>query len=170
MLTFIIHRTLLSLLTIWALSVISFVVIQLPPGDFVDTYILDLVQGGAQGAETTPAMLDLAAGLRLQFGLDKPIYVQYAKWMWRVLRGDLGQSLVFNQSVAEIITERLLMTIILAGTTAMFAWGLSIPIGIYSAVRQHSIEDYTFTFLGFMGLAVPDFLLALWLLWLSFFR
>jgi len=168
MLTFIIHRTLLSLLTIWALSVISFVVIQLPPGDFVDTYILDLVQGGAQGAETTPAMLDLAAGLRLQFGLDKPVYVQYAKWMWRVLRGDLGQSLVFNQSVSEIITERLLMTIILAGTTAMFAWGLSIPIGIYSAVRQHSIEDYTFTFLGFMGLAVPDFLLALWLLWISF--
>ena len=168
MLTFIIHRTLLALLTIWALSVISFVVIQLPPGDFVDTYILDLVQGGAEGAETTPAMLELAAGLRAQFGLEKPIYVQYAKWVWRVVRGDLGQSLVFHQSVAEIITERLLMTIILAGTTAMFAWGLSIPIGIYSAVRQHSIEDYTFTFLGFMGLAVPDFLLALWLLWISF--
>ena len=168
MLSFIIRRTLLSLLTIWALSVISFVVIQLPPGDFVDTYILDLVQGGAQGAETTPAMLELAAGLRTQFGLDKPLYVQYAKWIWRVVRGDLGQSLVFHQSVSEIITERLLMTIILAGTTALFAWGLSIPIGIYSAVRQHSIEDYTFTFLGFMGLAVPDFLLALWLLWVSF--
>jgi peptide/nickel transport system permease protein len=168
MLTFIIRRTLLALLTIWALSVISFIVIQLPPGDFVDTYILDLVQGGAQGAETTPAMLDLAAALRTQFGLDKPIYVQYSKWMWKVVRGDLGRSLVFQKPVAEIIAERLLMTIILAGTTALFAWGLSIPIGIYSAVRQHSIEDYTFTFLGFMGLAVPDFLLALWLLWVTF--
>ncbi len=168
MLSFIIRRTLLSLLTIWALSVISFVVIQLPPGDFVDTYILDLVQGGAQGAETTPAMLDLAAGLRVQFGLDRPMYVQYAKWIWKVVRGDLGRSLVFQKPVSEIISERLLMTIILAGTTALFAWGLSIPIGIYSAVRQHSIEDYTFTFLGFMGLAVPDFLLALWLLWVTF--
>lgn len=168
MLSFIFRRTLLSLLTIWALSVISFVVIQLPPGDFVDTYILDLVQGGAQGAETTPAMLDLAAGLRVQFGLDRPMYVQYAKWIWKVVRGDLGRSLVFQKPVSEIISERLLMTIILAGTTALFAWGLSIPIGIYSAVRQHSIEDYTFTFLGFMGLAVPDFLLALWLLWVTF--
>ena len=168
MLSFIIRRTLLSLLTIWALSVISFVVIQLPPGDFVDTYILDLVQGGAQGAETTPAMLDLAAGLRVQFGLDRPMYVQYAKWIWKVVRGDLGRSLVFQKPVSEIISERLLMTIILAGTTALFAWGLSIPIGVYSAVRQHSIEDYTFTFLGFMGLAVPDFLLALWLLWVTF--
>lgn len=134
----------------------------------MDTYILDLVQGGAQGAETTPAMLDLAAGLRVQFGLDRPIYVQYAKWIWKVVRGDLGRSLVFQKPVSEIISERLLMTIILAGTTALFAWGLSIPIGIYSAVRQHSIEDYTFTFLGFMGLAVPDFLLALWLLWVTF--
>jgi peptide/nickel transport system permease protein len=105
---------------------------------------------------------------RIQFGLSKPQYVQYGKWMWRVVRGDLGQSLVFHQSVLDIISERLLMTVILAGTTAMFAWGLSIPIGIYSAVRQHNIEDYTFTLLGFMGLAVPDFLLALWLLWISF--
>ena len=168
MLTFIIRRSLLALLTIWALSVISFIVIQLPPGDFVDTYILDLVQGGAQGAETTPAMLDLATALRTQFGLDKPVYVQYSKWMWKVVRGDLGRSLVFQKPVSEIIAERLLMTIILAGTTALFAWGLSIPIGIYSAVRQHSIEDYTFTFLGFIGLAVPDFLLALWLLWVTF--
>ena len=94
MLTFIVRRTLLALLTIWALSVISFIVIQLPPGDFVDTYILDLVQGGAQGAETTPAMLDLAAALRTQFGLDRPMYVQYSKWIWKVVRGDLGRSLV----------------------------------------------------------------------------
>ena len=77
-------------------------------------------------------------------------------------------SLIAVVPVKDLIMERLLMTVILAGTTALFAWGLSIPIGIYSAVRQHSIADYTFTFVGFLGLAVPDFLLALWLLWISF--
>jgi peptide/nickel transport system permease protein len=83
-------------------------------------------------------------------------------------QGDFGTSLEFAKPVIELVRERLLMTVILAGTTALFAWGVSIPIGIYSAVRQHSIEDYTFTFIGFMGLAVPDFLLALWLLWITF--
>ena len=168
MITFIVRRSLLSLLTIWALSVISFVVIQLPPGDFVDTYILDLVQGGDLALPDTPAMRDLAKTLRAQYGLDRPMIVQYFKWVWPVMRGDFGQSLVFQQPAATVIGERLLMTVLLAGTTAMFAWGLSIPIGIYSAVRQHSVEDYTVTFLGFMGLAVPDFLLALWLLWVTF--
>jgi peptide/nickel transport system permease protein len=168
MITFIIRRSLLSLLTIGALSVISFVVIQLPPGDFVDTYILDLVQGGDLALPDTPAMRDLADSLRTQYGLDRPMVVQYFKWVWPVMHGDFGQSLVFQQPAASVIGERLLMTVILAGTTAMFAWGLSIPIGIYSAVRQHSVEDYTVTFIGFLGLAVPDFLLALWLLWISF--
>jgi peptide/nickel transport system permease protein len=168
MITFIVRRSLLSLLTIWALSVISFVVIQLPPGDFVDTYILDLVQGGDLSLPDTPAMRDLADTLRMQYGLDRPLIVQYFKWVWPVMHGDFGQSLVFQQPAASVIGERLLMTIILAGTTALFAWGLSIPIGIYSAVRHHSVEDYAVTFVGFLGLAVPDFLLALWLLWVSF--
>ena len=96
------------------------------------------------------------------------MYVQYVKWAWRVVQGDFGQSLEFQKPVSEIILGRLFMTVILAGTTALFAWGISIPVGIYSAVRQHSIEDYTITFIGFMGLAVPDFLLALWLLWVTF--
>jgi peptide/nickel transport system permease protein len=168
LLTFITRRTLLGLLTIWALSVISWVIIQLPPGDFVDTYVHDLVQGaGFGGTEDSPAMVILEAGLREQHGLDKPTYVQYSMWVWRMAHGDLGQSLIFQKSVSEVISERLLMTVILAGTTALFAWGLSIPIGIYSAVRQHSVEDYTVTFIGFLGLAVPDFLLALWLLWIG---
>ena len=106
--------------------------------------------------------------LRHQYGLDRPLYVQYGKWIWKMGHGDFGNSLEFSKPVIDIVRERLLMTIILAGTTALFAWGLSIPIGIYSAVRQHSIEDYTFTFIGFLGLAVPDFLLALWLLWITF--
>jgi peptide/nickel transport system permease protein len=167
MLMFILRRSLLALLTIWALSVISFVIIQLPPGDFVDTYIQELMFGNvATGAVVGGGKFE--STLREQFGLNKPIYVQYAKWAAKLVQGDFGQSLEFQKPVSEIVRERLLMTVILAGTTALFSWALSIPIGIYSAVRQHSIEDYTITFIGFLGLAVPDFLLALWLLWVTF--
>jgi peptide/nickel transport system permease protein len=169
MLTFILRRALLSLLTIWVLSVISFFIIQLPPGDYVDTYIIELMTGGYESGDSGGGATEaLEKTLRSQYGLDKPMYVQYVKWAWRVLQGDFGQSLEFQRPVSEVILERLLMTVILAGTTAFFAWGISIPIGIYSAVRQHSIEDYTITFIGFLGLAVPDFLLALWLLWVTF--
>ncbi len=169
MLTFILRRALLSILTIWALSVLSFIIIQLPPGDYVDTYIIELMTGGYESGDSGGGVTDaLEKTLRAQYGLDRPMYVQYSKWAWRVLQGDFGQSLEFEKPVSEIVRERLLMTIILAGSTALFAWGISIPIGIYSAVRQHSIEDYTITFIGFMGLAVPDFLLALWLLWITF--
>ena len=169
MLTFILRRALLSILTIWALSVLSFIIIQLPPGDYVDTYIIELMTGGYESGDSGGGVTDaLEKTLRAQYGLDKPMYVQYSKWAWRVLQGDFGQSLEFEKPVSEIVRERLMMTIILAGTTALFAWGISIPIGIYSAVRHHSIEDYTITFIGFMGLAVPDFLLALWLLWITF--
>jgi|SaaInl4_135m_RNA_FD_contig_41_1826291_length_1579_multi_6_in_0_out_0_2 peptide/nickel transport system permease protein len=168
MLTFIARRAMLATLTIWALSVLSFLIIQLPPGDFVDTYVQELFAGSwatGGGGAVTEALEDT---LREQFGLDKPFIYQYGKWAWKMVQGDFGQSLEFQKPVAEIVRERLLMTIILAGVTALFAWGISIPIGIYSAVRQHSIEDYTVTFIGFMGLAVPDFLLALWLLWITF--
>ena len=169
MLTFVVRRALLSILTIWALSVLSFFIIQLPPGDYVDTYIIELMTGGYESGDSGGGVTEaLEKTLRAQYGLDRPMYVQYSKWAWRVLQGDFGQSLEFEKPVAEIVRERLLMTIILAGSTALFAWGISIPIGIYSAVRQHSIEDYTITFIGFMGLAVPDFLLALWLLWITF--
>jgi peptide/nickel transport system permease protein len=167
MLMFIVRRSLLALLTIWALSIISFVIIQLPPGDFVDTYIQELMFGNvATGAVVEGGKFETT--LREQFGLDKPLYVQYAKWAVKLLQGDFGQSLEFQKPVSELVSERLLMTVILAGTTALFSWALSIPIGIYSAVRQHSVEDYTITFIGFLGLAVPDFLLALWLLWVTF--
>jgi peptide/nickel transport system permease protein len=168
MLTFIARRAMLAAITIWALSLLSFLIIQLPPGDFVDTYVQELFVGSwATGGGGAP-MEAMEQTLREQFGLNKPFIVQYGKWAWKMVQGDFGQSLEFQEPVAEVVRERLLMTIILAGSTALFAWGVSIPIGIYSAVRQHSIEDYTFTFIGFMGLAVPDFLLALWLLWITF--
>jgi len=170
MLTFIVRRVFLALITIWALTIISFVVIQLPPGDFVDTYVQQLLEGGGGPGSGGNVVMEESLGraLRAQYGLDKPMIVRYFKWMWSAVQGDFGRSLEFQKPVYEIVSERLLMTIILAGTTALFAWGLSIPIGIYSAVRQHSIEDYAVTFIGLMGLAVPDFLLALWLLWITF--
>ena len=172
MLNFIVRRTLLALLTIWALSIISFVVIQLPPGDYIDTYVTALLEGsgspGGGGARGGVFSETVAKTLRAQHGLDKPVFVQYTRWAWNMARLDFGQSLEFQKPVAELVQERLLMTVILAGTTALFAWGISIPIGIYSAVRQHSVEDYAFTFVGFIGLAVPDFLLALWLMWITF--
>ena len=165
MLTFIIRRALLALLTVWALSLISFVIITLPPGDFVSGYIEEVL--GADAA-TSKAAAELEKSLRIQYGLDQPMFIQYAKWAWKLLHFDLGISLEFRQPVRQVIGERLLMTVILAGSTALMAWALSIPIGIYSAMRQHSLEDYTVTFIGFLGLAVPDFLLALVLLWISF--
>ena len=164
MLAFIIRRALLALLTIWALSLISFVIITLPPGDFVSGYI-ERVMGA--DAATSEGAAELERSLRQQYGLDQPMIVQYAKWFWKVLNFDLGFSLEFQLPVKQVIGERLLLTVILAGSTAIMAWALSIPIGIYSAMRQHSIEDYTVTFIGFIGLAVPDFLLALILLWIS---
>ena len=143
---------------------ISWVIIELPPGDFVDLYVQELI-GDMSGSELSDM---IEAGMRQHYGLDKPSVYRYGKWMWHMLQGDLGMSLEFGLPVTRVISERLLMTVILAVTTAIFAWGLAIPIGIYSAVRQHSPEDYIFTFVGFLGLAVPDFLLALWLLWVSF--
>ena len=125
----------------------------------------ELIQGGSKFAQTILNDPELRGALEEQFGLDKPSYVRYAKWMWRMVHGDLGNSTEYEKPLTEVIGERLLMTIILATTTAILAWGLAVPIGIYSAVRQYSPEDYIFTFLG---LAVPDFLLALWLLWISF--
>ncbi len=168
MLNFIIRRSLLALLTIWALSVMSFVIIQLPPGDYADQYVQELLQGGWASGGAGAIAEEMERNLRREYGLDQPLFVQYVKWAWRMVQGDFGQSLEFQKPVRDVVGERLLMTVILAGTTALFAWGLSIPIGIYSAVRHHRIEDYTVTFIGFVGLAVPDFLLALWLLWMSF--
>ena len=169
MFRFIVQRLLLGLLTLIVLTAISWIIIELPPGDFVDMYVEELLGGGGDYSAGAGYIGDvMEKNLRQQYGLDAPTHVRYGKWMWRMMRGDLGLSLEFGEPVTHVIGERLLLTIILAGTTAVFAWGLSIPIGIYTAVRQHKPEDYAFTFLGFLGLAVPDFLLALWLMWISF--
>ena len=155
MLRYLVQRVGYGLITIWAISVLSFVIIQLPPGDYVTSYIAALeAQGGRVAAEE-------ADSLRIQYGLGDPIYVQYAKWIGQVLRGNLGVSFQYSVPVTQVIGERLLLTIVLALGSVLFVWVTAIPIGILSAVRQYSIQDYLATTIGFLGLAVPDFLLAL---------
>ena len=162
MVGFMTRRMGLAVLTIAAISVLSFVIIQLPKGDYIDNYILTLELEGI------PISLEEAEALRAYYGMDKPLAFQYLKWIGRMLGGDFGYSYQLEIPVKKLIAERLLFTVVLTGTTVLVTWTFAIPVGIYSAVRQHSVGDYTFTFLGFTGLAVPDFLLGLLLMYLAF--
>ena len=166
MITFIVRRFLLGVFTLWVISIIAFLVVTLPPGDFVDDYIANLVGEAGQG---TPAADLLEDQLRAEYGLDQPVFYQYLKWMSKVLRGDLSFSVEFNRPVREVVWDKLPLTMIVAGTTILFTWTMAIPLGIYAAVRHRTIEDYSLTFIGFIGLAVPDFLLALAFLWIGWF-
>ena len=157
-----IRRTLLGLVTIWAVSVVSFAIISLPPGDYVSAYIAQLSLSGE------PVSEEEAANLRELYGLGSPIYIQYFKWASQAARGNFGVSMQWQRPVMETIGDRLWLTVALAFFAVMLTWMLAIPIGIYSAVRQYSIADYSFTFIGFFGLAIPNFLLALVLMYLGF--
>ena len=162
MLGYLTRRLFYAVLAIWAVTMISFFIINLPPGDYVSSYVAQLaIQGSIIQAEE-------ADNLREFYGLDKPMYVQYFKWMNQILHGNLGFSFEFGLPVNDVIGERLLLTMILAAGTIVFIWLVAIPIGIVSAVRQYSIWDHTFTFFGFVGLAVPDFLLALVMMYFAF--
>jgi peptide/nickel transport system permease protein len=162
MFSYILQRVILALITIWAISVIAFIIIQLPPGDYVTAYI------AATQASGDSVSNDLAESLRQQYALDRPIHEQYFRWMQQVLRGNFGVSFEWRRPVTEVIGDRLGFTVIVALSAIIFTWALALPIGIYSAVRKYSFGDYLFTFIGFIGLAIPDFLLALLLLYLSF--
>jgi peptide/nickel transport system permease protein len=161
-LRYIARRLALGVLTLWAISVLSFIIIQLPPGDFVTTYIAKLSESGSTGS------LSAVEGLRHTYGLDQPMYVQYLKWIGQVLHGNLGMSLDWNRPVADLIGERLVLTLVVAVAAIIFTWAIALPIGIYSALRKYSIGDYVLTFLGFFGLGVPSFLLALVLMYVGF--
>ena len=162
MVSYIVRRFLAGLLTIWAATVISFVVIQLPPGDFVTSYIAALQSTG------TVLSQEEAEALRQQYGLDRPMHIQYIKWMGLMLEGNYGMAMEYNRPVREVIGDRMAITIVISLAAVLFIWIVSLPIGIYSAVRQYSIGDYFFTFLGFVGIAIPNFMLALILLYVSF--
>lgn len=143
-----------------AVSVVAFIIIQLPPGDYLSSYILQLK---AQGTEVGEAEI---ASLRKRYGLDLPVYLQYFKWMKGLFQGNLGMSLQYNKPVSELIGERLVLTIIISLFTLIFMYIVAIPIGIYSATHQYSTGDYIFTTVGFAGLAIPNFLFALILMFL----
>jgi peptide/nickel transport system permease protein len=162
MLAYITRRLFAGILTIWAASLLSFLVIQLPPGDYVTAYIANLQAMG------TAVRAEEAEALRQQYGLDQPIYVQYAKWMGLMLRGNFGLSMEYNLPVTQVIATRLSNTVIFTSAAVVFIWLIALPVGIYSAVRQYSLIDYIATFVAFTGVAVPSFMLALVVLYVGF--
>ncbi|PON18519.1 ABC transporter permease [Candidatus Entotheonella serta] len=162
MLIYLVRRFFLAVITVWAVSLISFAIIQLPPGDFVTAYIGQLQ---TMGTIVTQAE---AEALRIEYGLDRSFAVQYYKWLNRILEGDFGLAMEYRRPVLDVIGDRLWLTAALTFTSIMFTWVLAIPIGIYSAVKQYSLGDYFFTFVGFLGLALPNFLLALVVLYVGF--
>ncbi|MBY5705163.1 ABC transporter permease [Rhizobium leguminosarum] len=159
---FIIRRLLYMIPMMFAISVVTFIIIQLPPGDFLTALTARLA---SQNETIDPGVI---AGLRERYGLDQPWAVQYWKWISGILlRGDFGQSLDWNKPVSELIWARMGLTMVVSVTTLLFVWAVAFPIGIYSAVRQYSVGDYVATFFGFLGLAIPNFLLALVLMYVS---
>ena len=162
MANYIVRRILIAMLTVWFVTIVSFVIIQLPPGDFITTYIIQLEELGSNVGEET------AEHLREIYGLDQPAYVQYWKWIRNVVQGKFGFSIDHQRPVGDVVGDRLGMTMVISLTAILLTWVVALPIGIYSAVRQYSIADYIFTVIGFIGVATPSFLLALVVMYLGF--
>ncbi len=162
MLRFLVTRSLWMVPSLFVISFLAFVLIQLPPGDYVTTYIATLA------ASNEVVDQNQAADLRQRFGLDQPMIVQYWKWITGILlRGDFGLSFEWQQPVSELIWERMALTLVLTFSTLLATWAIALPVGVYSAVRKYSIGDYVATFFSFLGLAIPSFLLALVLMYLA---
>ncbi|HEX3366092.1 ABC transporter permease [Phenylobacterium sp.] len=159
---FILRRLALSVVTIWVISVISYVIIQLPPGDFVSSYVAQLAQSGAIGSG------DDLARLRADYGLDQPMFIRYAHWAWGVLRGNLGWSLDWGRPVADLIGERIGMTLLLSLTALALSWILALPIAVYCAANRGTPGDYFFATLGLTGVALPNFLLSLGVMYVGY--
>ncbi|MET0257170.1 MAG: ABC transporter permease, partial [Methylobacterium sp.] len=162
MLRFILRRIAYMVPTLFAVSIVAFVIIQLPPGDYLTTLMADWASGGGAVEMGTVEVL------RERYGLDQPIWIQYFYWISGIVtRGDFGISFELNRPVTDVIWGRLGYTFLISFCTLLFIWALALPIGIYSAVKQYSIGDYVATFFGFLGLAIPNFLLALVLMYVT---
>ena len=145
-----------------AVSFLSFVLIQLPPGDYVTTYIATLAASNEVVDQNT------AAELRNRFGLDQPMIVQYWKWISNIVfHGDFGLSFEWQQPVGDLIWERMALTLLLTLSALLVTWGVALPVGVFSAVKKYSISDYLVTGMSFLGLAIPSFLLALVLMYVA---
>ena len=170
MLAYIVRRTLIAAFTLLVISFVSFVIIQLPERDILDYYMMEVGQRTLASDYENLTPQDIA-DLRHRWGLDRPLVVQWADWVTDIVRGDWGYAIFYNDlrfSIVDTIKERTPPTIALTAFVIVVTWMFAIPVGIYSAVRQYSIGDYAFTFLGFAGLAIPDFLFALVLMYLLF--
>jgi peptide/nickel transport system permease protein len=160
---FILRRLLMLVPFLFLVSALAFIVIQLPPGSFIDTYRRNLE---AQGGTVNEAQLK---ALEVRYGLDKPVILQYAIWTGNILsRGDFGNSFRYQRPVADILWERVPRTVGISLLAIVFTWIIAIPLGIISAIKQYSIWDYVLTFLSFIGLSVPAFLLAIVLMYVVF--
>ena len=155
MISYVIRRLFYMIALLLLLSVVTFVIIQLPPGNFLSAQLGRLRAAGTNVTETQ------IINLTRRYGLDLPMHTQFVDWFTGLFRGDFGMSFQHNRPVAELIGERLILTIVIAMITLVFTYVVSVPIGIYSATHQYSIGDYAFTTVGFAGLAIPNFMLAL---------
>ena len=163
MLPFVSQRIVILVVLLVVLSIVSFILIELPPGDFLTTYVARLKM---EGRDVSKGEVEKLSEI---YGLDKPAHTRYLLWIRKiVLRGDFGRSLQHDRSVNELISERLLLTVVISICTIIVIWMIAIPIGIYSATHQYSFFDYVWTFVGVIGLGTPNFLLALLVMWLAF--
>src|SRR5260370_26195417 len=161
MLGYLVHRILIMIPTLIAISIVIFIIIHLPPGDYFSTYIAELQSQGEN------ANLAKIAFLKAQYGFDKPLWEQYLYWAAGLLHGDMGYSFLYDMPVNKVVGDRLMLTFIVSFTTILFTYIVAFPIGVYSATHQYSLTDYLLTLLGFLGLATPSFLLALVLIYLA---
>ncbi len=161
MLRYIAHRLLVMIPTVLAISVVTFIIINLPPGDFLSAQISEL-QAQGEGVQT-----ERIEYLRELYGLDRPLWQQYFHWLWGLLHGDLGWSFEYDQPVSSVIGDKIFLTVVISLATVVFTWIVAFPIAIYSATHKYSWGDHGLTLLGFLGLATPNFLLALVMLYFA---
>jgi len=163
MLIYILRRIVYMVPTLLLISVVAFIIIELPPGDYVTTYVQQL--RSQQGSEISQERI---RSIRERYGLNLPLHRRYLRWIWQLLHGDFGYSLVYEEPVRKLLAERLPLTVIISTSSIIFTWLLAIPIGIYSAVRQYTVGDYFWTIVGFLGLSIPNFFLALLLMFVGY--
>lgn len=163
---YILKRLLYAIPTMWIISILVFITIQLPPGDYVTQMLENMRNLQTGGATWSP---EFQEAMRDRYGLNEPVYVQYGKWISNImLHGDFGYSFQYSEPSEKLLKDRIGMTLVVSFASFVFTWMVALPIGILSAVKQYSLADYIFSFIGFLGLATPGFLIALVLMFVAF--
>src|SRR4030042_7188848 len=159
---YIFRRILYMIPTLFIISVVSYIIIELPPGDEVTNYVAQMESQGKMVDES------IIVAMRYQYGIDRPLYIQYLQWIGQVIKGNFGYSFFWNKPVNQLIGQRILFTFILSLASMILCWIISFPVGVYSATHQYTLLDYSATILGFIGISIPGFMLALILMWMSY--